>query len=206
MKVFTQFMLLLLFSLSSFGQINMADSTVSVVGYWAIGDSLSYNVSHVEYKLKGDTAAYDTTEYMKLTYEVDITIKDSTENSYTIEWLYRGHSIQSEDSIIQKLATVLEDIAVLIKTDEFGAVQGIENWEEVRGKINDIATKMAPFIKDIPNGKQLLEEAMNPFQTKEGLEGNLIDDAIQFYTYHGKMYDTDKELKGEVQIQNQVIG
>ena len=51
-------LLMLVLSFTANAQINMADSTVQVIGYWSIDDTQSYQVSLEKYRIKdGDTSA-----------------------------------------------------------------------------------------------------------------------------------------------------
>ena len=76
-----------LFLLSStlFGQIHIQDSMVQVIGYWSKQDTQSYAISYEKIKIKNK----DTISRELMNYEVDITILDSTANSYTKEWFIK---------------------------------------------------------------------------------------------------------------------
>lgn len=80
-KIILFFSLIFCFSIDIFGQINMQDSSVQVVGYWNKNETQSYTITDEKYKVQnGDTTAR---EFYK--FDVDITIIDSTADSYTIE-------------------------------------------------------------------------------------------------------------------------
>jgi len=206
MKRITPFTLLLLFSASLFCQINMSDSTASVVAYWNMGDSLTYDVTRIKYNLKGDSTAYDTTDFERVNYEVDIFIRDSTENSYMVEWYYKNHTVESENPIAQKLAVLSKDISIKMKTSELGVLDGVENWEEVRDYLNRVLAGLQSDFDSIPNGEQILKQVKGSFQTKDGVERNAIQDATQFYSFHGRMFNYQEELTGEFQLPNNFDG
>ena len=73
----TTFLVLLsLISLQLFAQINMEDSTVQVVSYWDKGEKQNYAISLEKIKLKdGDTTAKEL-----ITYEVEVSVIDSSKN------------------------------------------------------------------------------------------------------------------------------
>ena len=76
-------------------QINMNDSTAQVIAYWNLNDKQTYQVTTEKYKIvDSDTTV---TEYFK--YMVDITVKDSTSNSYTIDWFYHAYEINEENDM-----------------------------------------------------------------------------------------------------------
>lgn len=183
-------------------QINMADSTVQVIGYWSINDTQSYDITYEKYKIEdGDTTSRDV-----IKYEVDITVKDSTANSYTIEWFYKNYEIETDNLIVQKLTKIAEDLPVLIKTDEFGAIQEVVNWEEVRDYIQKATKILKKELKKVPNRDQIIAQVMGVYMTKEAIEGNAIKDALQFYTFHGGAYTLNEKLTGEMQFMNNYGG
>ena len=76
-------LLTLLFLASAFttsGQINMADSTAQVISYWEKGEIQNYSITSENTRLKGS----DTTSHKRVTYEVEITVLDQTDQSYTL--------------------------------------------------------------------------------------------------------------------------
>jgi hypothetical protein len=183
-------------------QINMADSTVQVVGYWSINDTQSYDITYEKYKIKeGDTTSR---EFIK--YEVDITIKDSTANSYIIDWFYKNYEIETDNPIVQNLMKIAEDLHVQIKTDEFGAIQEVLNWEEVRDYIQKATKILKKELKKVPNRDQIIAQVMGVYMSKEAIEGNAIKDALQFYTFHGGAYTLNEKLTGEMQLLNNYGG
>ncbi|MFY0688583.1 MAG: hypothetical protein JXQ90_15515 [Cyclobacteriaceae bacterium] len=179
-------------------QINMADSTVQVIGYWSINDTQSFDVTHEKYKIKeGDTTAREFIQY-----EIDITIKDSTANSYTIEWFYKNFQMETDNALVQKLTKIAEDLPVLIKTDEFGAVQEVVKWEEVRDYVQKAAKILKKELKKVPNSEQIIAQVMGTYLSKEAIEANAIKDVLQFYTFHGAAYTLNEKLTGQMQMVN----
>ena len=180
----------------------MSDSTVQVVGYWYVGEMESYDISYETYKVNGT----DTTERELTRYEVDVTIKDSTASTYTIEWFYKNYEIQTEDPIVQKIASVAEDIRVLIKTDELGTIIEVVNWEEVRDFMLEATETVKKEFSDVPEIGPILDQMMGIYTSKQAIEGNAIKDAIQFYNYHGAKYTLGEELTGKMYTQNNYGG
>ncbi|MFK7906102.1 MAG: hypothetical protein AB8B69_13305 [Chitinophagales bacterium] len=204
MNKFLVFAAFLFVSGSLLGQISMSDSTAQVIGYWNKSDIQSFKVSDEKYKINGE----DTTSTQLITYDVDISIKDSTENSYVVEWLYKNYAIKTEVPLLKKMISLAENISVLIKTDELGTVQEVVNWEEVRDYIQDATDKLKEEMKDFPikNLDQMLAQSMNIYSSKESVEANAIKDAQQFYTFHGMKYKLGEELIGQLQLMNNYGG
>lgn len=197
------FLFLALFSASkASGQIDMSDSSAQIIGYWSVGDKESYDVSFEKYKIKDQ----DTTDRMMINYEVDITVQDSTENSYTIEWFYKNYQVDTENELVRKISKAAQDISVIIKTDEFGAVLEVLNWEEVRDYIAKSMEELHDELSDVEGAAQIIEQSMAMYSSKEAIEANAIKDAIQFYTFHGGKYTLDEEVTGQMQFANNFGG
>jgi len=190
-----------LFILSTFvvkAQINLKDSTVQVIGFWDRAEKQSYAVSLEKYKVNGS----DTSAREKLKYDVEITIKDSTANSYTIEWFYRNYTTSSQNTLVQKMLAASEDVKILIKTDEFGAIQEVVNWQEVRDYIKKTTTMMRKEFKDVPNMDGIIDQVEKMYLTKGAVESQAILDAHQFYTFHAGKYKLGEVLEGRLKTAN----
>ncbi len=186
----------------SYCQINMSDSSAQILGYWSIGDKQSYDVSYEKYKIKDQ----DTTSRIMIKYEIDVTVKDSTASSYTIEWFYKNYDIDTDNELIKKVSKAAEDISVIIKTDEFGAVQEVTNWEEVRDYIAKAMKPLRKELKKVPGSDKIIEQSMAIYNSKAAIEANAIKDAIQFYTFHGGAYTLNEEVSGQMQFANNFGG
>ncbi len=185
-----------------FGQINIADSSAQIIGYWSIGDKQSYDMSLEKYKTHGG----DTSSRILIRYEVDITIKDSTADSYTIEWFYKNYEVETDIPFVGEFMKAAEDVSVLIKTDEYGAVKEVLNWEEVRDYMGNSMKILMKEFADVPELNQMIEQTMAAFNSKESVEANAIQDAIQFYTFHGGRYVLNEEVNGQMQFANNFGG
>ena len=198
-------LLLAFFSLLSgnlWGQINMADSTVQVIGYWDKNEKQSFNISYEKYKVSGT----DTTARVRMRYEVDVTIKDSTANSYITEWFYKNYQVETEDPLVRKLSALAEDIRVVIKMDELGSIQEVVNWKEVQDYMKKATKALKKELKNVPNANLIIDPLEATYSSKESILANAIKDALQFYTFHGGKYTLGKELNGQMQLMNNFGG
>lgn len=180
-------------------QIDPSGLSVQAIGYWSMNDKESYAISHTKYRVNGN----DTTSTSKTSYTVDISIKDSTEKSYLIEWYYRDLTNDSDNELAKKIMSVAENVSVMIRTDEFGAIQEVTNWEEVRDRTKKGLDLLKAEVAKYPGLEDLFDNVWNLYQSKESVEANAIKDAQQFYTFHGGAYTLGEEVKGTVQLPNQ---
>lgn len=174
---------------SAFGQINIEDSTAQSIIYWSKGEKQSYKISHQKIKLKD----IDTTSNELMTYDVDITVVDSTEKSYTIEWSYSNYQNNTSNELLKKFASFPENMKVLIQTNELGTIEGVQNWKEIRDYIKKSMTELEKEFKDVPNIDKMFKQIEGMYSSKEAIESAAIMDIQQFHSFFG-----GKFLLGEV--------
>ncbi|WP_298763117.1 hypothetical protein [uncultured Polaribacter sp.] len=192
----------LLFCTTIFSQISVKDSTVQVIGYWANLEQQSYDISLEKLKLKGT----DTISREYTSYEVDLKIIDSTANSYTTEWYYKNYKVETDSEIAKKINALASDIAVQIKTDEFGTFMEVVNWESIKEYQLKVTDQLKEELKDVPNINNIIDNVMKNFNSKEAIEANAIKDAIQFYSFHGIKYTLNEKVKGNITLRNNFGG
>lgn len=190
--------LILLASFTAFGQINLQDSTVQVIGYWDINETQSYVITNEKYRVTGS----DTTQREFVKYEVDVTITDSTATSYTIEWVYRHVQPDNANPFVRKLAGISDNMKVIIKTDEMGAFKEVVNWEQIRDEIKKSTDLLRTEYKHIPKMDEVVDKVEAMFASKEAIQTIAIKDIQQFYTYHGGRYELGKEINGQLPVPN----
>lgn len=194
--------IILLFSIKTFGQINVKDSTVQAIAYWSKLEKQSYNISYNKFKIKNK----DTISRELMKYEVDLKIIDSTSNSYTTEWLYKNFTVDTKNELVKKIALLSKDISILIKTDEFGSFIEVVNWESVRDYFIKVTEELKKELKDIPNSENIINNIKNIYSSKQSVEANAIKDAIQFYSFYGVKYKLDEEISGDLTVLNNFGG
>ncbi|MEJ8755874.1 hypothetical protein WG947_02600 [Pontibacter sp. H259] len=185
-------------SYNTFAQINMQDSTMQVIGYWDKNESQTYIITSEKYKVNGT----DTTEREFVTYEVDVTVKDSTAKSYIIDWVYRGIETNTGNEFTKSLAKISENLKVTIKTDEMGTFKEVVNWKQIQDEMRKGLTHLRKEFKHIPNINGITDQVEKTFTSKEAIASAAIKDIQQFYTYHGANYTLGQELTGKLEVPN----
>lgn len=180
------------------GQINMNDSSVQVIGYWDKNEKQSYIVTNQSYKVKNS----DTSSRESYKYAVDITIVDSTADSYTIDWFYHDYDIKADNELIKKLSSIAEDMTVTITTDGLGAFKEVKNWKDIRDFILKGTKMLKKETKDIPNLDKVIKQMEDMYSTKESIEAAAIKEIQQFYTYHGGKYKLGEEITASMKVAN----
>ena len=191
-------MLFSLFQLAVYAQINLTDSSIQVIGYWDMHEKQTYEIITEKYKVNEN----DTTSREVCAYQVEISIKDSTAKSYTIDWYYKNFRIKSESEIGKKLASLAQDMHVIIKTDEMGAFVEVVNWKEIRDFMNHSISVVMKEYKDIPDIDKLTKKMQAMFSSREEIEGKAINEIQQFYTFHGGKYTLHEDINASMKVPN----
>lgn len=190
--------LAILLSVNVIGQINMIDSTAQVIGYWDMNEKQTYSITQENLKISdSDTLSRDFYRYM-----VDVTIVDSTADSYIIDWSYRDYEMDSDNELMMKLLAITNDITIRIRTDGLGVFQEVINWEEVRDYIQDATKMLLDEESDIPNWDKMVRQIVDMFSTKESIELAAVKEMRQFYSFHGAMYEYNQEYSVDMKTPN----
>lgn len=203
MKILTAFITCLTVPVFSFAQINLQDSTIQVIGYWNLKEKQSYAVTYEKFKISDSK---DTTDREKITYDVDITILDSTDKSYTIEWFYKNYRMGYNTELAKKLMSIAENIKIVVKTDELGSFVEVLNHKEVQGHMKKAISKLGEEFKETPNIEVILKNVEKTFVSKEAIQTLAIKDIHQFYTFHGARYKFNEELTNTIKQANLLGG
>jgi uncharacterized protein YbaA (DUF1428 family) len=187
---------------SVIGQINMADSTVQVIGYWDLHEKESYSITEEKYKVQNS----DTINRISTKYKVDVTIIDSTANSYSIEWRYYDYETSLDNTILQRIAKLGESMQVVIRTDEYGTFKEVANYKEIVTHVNDLAEQLRNEFAKEPQIDKIVEQIRSVFSSKEIVEAMAVKEIKQFYSFHGGIYELGEEYTAQMKITNATGG
>ncbi|MDD2528874.1 MAG: hypothetical protein PHT26_12625 [Lentimicrobiaceae bacterium] len=184
------------------GQINAVDSTVQVIAYWDKLEKQTFSISNEKVKIQaGDTITRDLTRY-----EVDITVLDSTQNEYVLNWYYHDYVVESDNEMIMKLSSIIEHMNVQIKTDEMGTLIEVINWHDIRDFIYKGTSMLKQELKDIAGIEDMIQKYEVMYNSKEAIEANAINEISQFHYFHGLNYKMWEEHSYDTQLANMYGG
>lgn len=188
-------------SLHAFSQIQLADSTVQVVTYFDKGDKEFYNVEFNRIKIKdGDTLSNN-----KISYNVEINVIDETENSYTMEWIYK--EFQGVPTDLQSLlSSIMTKNKVIYKTDELGSFEEVLNWKDIVENNKKMYSNFSKLFKDNPEMQKVLEQVKITLNTKESIENMYCKDIKQFHYFHGIKLTMGEILEDVIEVPNNFGG
>jgi len=176
----------------------MKDSTFQAVSYWNKGEKQKYIISEEKIKIKGtDTASKEITSY-----EVEILVLDSTENTYTIQWTYLNLKTNSSNEIIQKLMNINKDMKLIYKIDDVGTFIEVVNWKEIKEFIHTSMAVIKNEMKSIPEIEKVFNQIEKMYSSREAIESAAIKDIQQFHSFHGGKYKLGETIEGKLQLTN----
>jgi len=122
-----------------------------------------------------------------------MSIIDSTENSYSITWEYKNAQADYELSQMEKdLNEICGDIPIQYRTDEFGAFETIENWNEMKEVTSNIFDKWIAEKQELPDSiSTVLHQMVTAmFSSKEQMNYWARDLKFFHYLYGGNLSRT----------------
>lgn len=161
----------------------LTDSTICQIAFWEIGDTVDYAFTSIEEKLEEGKETIETT-----TYNMRMTVLDSTAESYQIRWDYSDMQMDYiMDEIERELVKLSAKIPTYYRTDEFGTFESLENWEDMIGIVDTVFSKfIAEQGKDLPDSVNVMMKnmMMGMFQSEE--QANYwAQDINQFHYLYG---------------------
>ena len=108
------------------------DSVLNVIAYFCKNDTMCYQYQDYEAKVeKNDTIV---NHYIKS--DIQLVVVDSTSKGYLIEYNTLNSTVEYNDSLLtrvmQSIMEKMGDVKVLFSTDEYGTIEHVKNWTEVK--------------------------------------------------------------------------
>jgi len=199
-KIVTIF--LLGFTLTSFSQIDLSDTTAVVIAHWKMNEMQSYKVSSSSNTTEEDNIISSES----ILYDLSVKVIDSTQVGYILEWTRKNFEITSDDDFEKTLIKISEDLPFWITTDEFGSSIQVLNWEDVGNEIMKRAETLKESNKNFPERIRKINKIVRQSSSKELLEMSMILDAQQFFAFHGAKYKFDEKIDLKVKVPNNFGG
>lgn len=197
MKIISKIIVLwsLFCTINLFAQIDAINSTVQTIAYWDLGEKQTYSITYERAKIKSN----DTISKEFSTYDVNVTVVDSTANSYTVEWYYKNNKNQ----VHHKLNRIVDDLKIRFKTDEMGTFQEILNLNEVQDYIKKSIDDLKKSIDNAPiETEPFFDNVSNLFTSKAVIESLILRDIQVFHTFHGGQYNLGEVVESQMEIDN----
>lgn len=186
----------------SFAQVE--GKSVPFVAYWSKGDSYDFMITKIQTKWKGDQIEQkDST-----TYFTTFTVIDSTKNSYKINWKSKLNLSNLPPQYSELLNSNTIGLDFVYTTDELGEFQGIDNWKDVREKVEEqfnllVERLNSNLSKDIQTQtKQAMKPLFDVLLSKQGIEEIVLKELGYFHFPFGVEFDTSEVIEYEDELPN----
>ncbi len=177
-------LLSILYSSNAYAQINVNDSTVQITGRWSKNDMESYSIIFQQFEVNG----IDTTNESLLIFDVNILVKASTKDGYTIKWVNSNFDTKNMPLLSKKVLTMLTQLPAIFRTDKNGKFIEIINWKQIAAIQKQITKETMKGIKDKSISKEITRRLQNMNTTKDNLESFTMFDIQQFYNFYGQKF------------------
>lgn len=193
----------------------MPDSTVQVCAYWSKGDRVAYECKITEYRIGADSTKTTT----KSSSETRIfEVLEETDTSYVLQTSYKDvfssdMSLGIGADLTNKLG---ESVVIRTLTNEFGAVKGILNPEELAETMKQQAPLIVDGICAKYDKKELEESGMDlqelvrnvteVFGNEQYIMNLCGQDVYPLFFYHGTRLDMDGEYTMKYEFPNLIPG
>ncbi|MEO6135521.1 MAG: hypothetical protein ABIP35_10235 [Ginsengibacter sp.] len=170
---------------SSFAQQKFNDSSANYVANWKKGESKIFYMAHNKESYEGG----ELRSQFNFGYEAHVTILDSTEDSYTIQWVFElPAKLKENNPRYADSLTAFNGMKMLFTTSENGEFKELINWQEVR----DAYIKMMEFSlpkKMDSTAIKILAQSKAMFNSKSMVETALIREIQLFYAPYGYSFN-----------------
>lgn len=194
------------FNLFSQEQPNLVSSTkITTIGYWNIGEKVSYQVSQTDVTNKSGST--QPTKQKSNTYDLEIKVIDSTDHSYVLEMKYLKSAVEGYDPQLQELMNSFQTSApIRYQTDELGIYQKILNTAELQ---KDFKKKCEEFKKQLVVNKgaeaakpviKMLDDVLIEFTKPENIEVLYLGDIMAIHGNYGMELVLNKPAEIDVEI------
>lgn len=194
------------FNLFSQEQPNLVSSTkITTIGYWNIGEKVSYQVSQTDVTNKSGST--QPTKQKSNTYDLEIKVIDSTDHSYVLEMKYLKSAVEGYDPQLQELMNSFQTSApIRYQTDELGIYQKILNTAELQ---KDFKKKCEEFKKQLVVNKgaeaakpviKMLDDVLIEFAKPENIEVLYLGDIMAIHGNYGMELVLNKPAEIDVEI------
>lgn len=168
------------------------DSVVNVIAYFCKNDTMCYQYQDYEAKVENNDTIVD--HYIKS--DIQLVVVDSTSKGYLIEYSTLNTTVEHKDSmftrVMQSIMEKMGDVKVLFSTDEYGTIEHVKNWTEVKNymkaaykAIFDSIYANLPAMSEVIPRHRFEAQVATMFSNEKAFLAN-SDDLQLLFLLHGK--------------------
>lgn len=168
------------------------DSVLNVIAYFCKNDTMCYQYQDYEAKVENNDTIVD--HYIKS--DIQLVVVDSTSKGYLIEYNTLDSTVEYNDSLLtrvmQSIMEKMGDVKVLFSTDEYGTIEHVKNWTEVKNymkaaskAIFDSIYANLPAMSEVIPRHRFEAQVATMFSNEKAFLAN-SDDLQLLFLLHGK--------------------
>ena len=180
----------------------LTDSTIAMIAFWSPGDELTYAFQETEDKFSKGIASLKS-----MSYDLKMSVIDSTAENYVIEWNYSNYRINYDlQPYEQELMQIIEEVPIRYRTNALGRFEGIDNWQLMKSKAESAFSTWMDQQENVPDSiATALKQMTNAmFENEEQIKFWARDIRFFHYLYGANLY-RDRPLQGTKYYTNPYI-
>lgn len=185
----------------AYAQETKADSTVNVIAWYCLHDTVIYRQREQELRVENGDTTIVTDAYRRYQFIV----VDSTSKGFLLEYMPLAFEFPDDDPVAKMKYAIAErfiGIRILISTDELGQVKQVENFKEVHQAVYsrcdsliDEIYREAPTLYAQMSKPDMLKKLHKQLDDTYGSRQRLLEsmDVLEvLFNYHGKSFSVGK--------------
>lgn len=187
-------------------------SVVPIIAYWDVGEEHTLEVVKGSRTYEGDTLV-ESDSSVTLYY---ITVIDSTEDSYIVQWRPEGDidyetlDMLGEVDVDESMLELLAEEGLIIMTSETGEYLGLVNGDDLVAVTSEImdaffdqmmeSDTTMTALSENPEAMAMMQELLGAFASKDFLEAQLTEDIQLYHMWYGYEYATSGVVEYEEEL------
>lgn len=182
-------------------QTKLPDTTISVIAYWAKGDTYKFKVTKTKTTWQNDEIKKsDTSQYL-----ASFTVVDSTDTTYQIRWTFENSILNTyklPDYLTDKLSKYA-NLELMYTTTESGEFLRIDNWRElsvmVQEMYDEISMELTKALDEegIKKFKSSFATLTSAFTSQHGVEALLMKEISYLHYPFGFSFKLNDVIRYE---------
>lgn len=195
------------------GQSAGGDSTVAIIAYFDVGDTMIYNMYINEWKY----GEQDTVMSSGLSQRVMVTVTDSTKKGYTMEYQFLDFGFDStvtsvlgqyENRLVHTLSDKITGTKIVFRTDIFGHIVKYDNLKSIKKQAKVLYKESCKELMNMPYMDSLksvgfnLDAMLKAVDTDQLVQG-YVEELELLMLCHGKQYAMGEYTEHEDETEEQ---
>ncbi|GAB1537981.1 hypothetical protein NUACC21_06370 [Scytonema sp. NUACC21] len=191
---------------------NGVESSVTLSPQWKTNEKIYYQMVKTRLRSQEGKVMLNITARNNL----EIEVIEANDKSYVLKFLYGDVTIddskQAKENLFQQMIDNLNQLQtpIILKVDSFGAVEGVQNWEQIKeagtASVDKIIKQLQNIGIDEATVVKTRAQMISTFATKEQFEKTSTGNLKLFFVPLGKTYELSEPIEYEDKLPNPLGG